>query len=153
MLSIVRRILFALGALLLAGGWGLTGFVDQHQQAAGDEAFVWWVEGVDLSADSPNFPVMATRSTPSDDSPTLEQVFEMLGTDGNGTSTEVATQPRAQAEVTRAVWPSMWVYIAAVVAMATGAGLMGLAAPWRGYDDGVEYESSAQMPLGLPRGP
>ena len=153
MLSILRRILFAVGAVLLAGGWGLTGFVDQHQQAAGGEAFGWWVEGVDLSEDNPNFPVMATRSTRSDDAPTLEQVFQMLESDGSGTSTEVVTPAQAQAGVTRAVWPSMWLYLAAVTAMAAGAGLMGLAAPWRGYDDGVEYESTAQVPLRPQRGP
>ncbi len=53
MVSILRRILFAAGAMLLAGGWGLTGFVGQHQQAAGDEAYAWWVEGVGLSDDGP----------------------------------------------------------------------------------------------------
>jgi hypothetical protein len=153
MLSILRRILFAVGAVLLAGGWGLTGFVDQHQEAAGDEAFVWWVEGVDLSEDSPNFPIMATRSTRSGNSPSLEQVFQMLESDGGGTPTKVAEPARAQAGVSRAVWPSMWVYMAAVAAMAGGAGLMGLAAPWRGFDDAVEYESSSSTPLRLQRGP
>ncbi len=41
------------GAMLLAGGWGLPGFVGQHRQAAGDEAYAWWVEGVGLSEDGP----------------------------------------------------------------------------------------------------
>jgi hypothetical protein len=41
----------------------------------------------------------------------------------------------------------------AVAAMAVGAGLMGLTAPWRGLDDGVEYESSSHTPLRLRRGP
>ncbi|MHC5009013.1 MAG: hypothetical protein ACYTGF_16835 [Planctomycetota bacterium] len=153
MLFIVRRILFAAGAVLLAGGWGLTGFVDQHQHAAGDEAFVWWVEGVDLSEDSPNFPMMVTRSTRTGDSPSLEQVFQMLESDGSGSAAEVSTPVQAQADVDRAVLPSMWLYLAAVTAMAAGAGCMGLAAPWRGCDDGVEYESSANMPLRLQRGP
>jgi hypothetical protein len=152
MLFIVRRILFAVGAVLLAGGWGLTGFVDQHQQAAGDEAFVWWVEGVDLSADSPNFSVMATRRARSGGSPSLEQVFQMLESDGSGTDDTEATPAQVQAEGGGAVWPSMCVYLAAVAAMAAGAGLMGLAAPWRGCDDGVEYESSANTPLRLQRG-
>ena len=153
MLSIVRRILFAVGAVLLAGGWGLTGFVDQHQQAAGDEAFVWWVEGVDLSEESPNFPLMATRRTKSGSSPSLEQVFQMLENDGSGAAAEEATPAQAPAEAGRVLWPSMCVYIAAVTAMAAGAGLMGLAAPWRGCDDGVEYESAANTPLRLQRGP
>jgi hypothetical protein len=153
MLSILRQILFAVGAVLLAGGWGLTGFVDQHQQAAGDEAFVWWVEGVDLSEDSPGLPVMATRRTGSGGSPSLEQVFQMLEGDGSGTDDKDATSGQVQAEAGRAVWPSMWVYLAAVTAMAAGAGLMGFAAPWRGCDEGVEYESSANTPLSLQRGP
>jgi len=152
MLSILHRILFAAGAVLLAGGWGLTGFVDQHQQAAGDEAFVWWVEGVDLSEDSPNFSVMATRRTKSGGSPSLEQVFQMLEGDGSGTDDKDSTPVQVQAEAGGAVWPSMWVYLTAVAAMAAGAGLMGLAAPLRGGDDGVEYESSANTPLRLQRG-
>jgi hypothetical protein len=153
MLFIVRRILFAVGAVLLAGGWGLTGFVDQHQQAAGDEAFVWWVEGVDLSEESPNFPVMVTRRARAGGSPSLEQVFQMLESDGSGAAAEDAAPAPVQAEEGRALWPSMCVYIAAVTAMAAGAGLMGLAAPWRGCDEGVEYESTANTPLRLQRGP
>jgi hypothetical protein len=153
MLFILRRILFAGGAVLLAGGWGLTGFVDQHQQASGDEAFVWWVEGVDLSEDSPNFPMMVTRRARSGGSPSLEQVFQMLESDGSPTAAEVATPVQVQAEVGRAVLPSMWLYLAAVTAMAAGAGLMGFAAPWRGCDEGVEYKSSAHLPLRLQRGP
>ena len=152
MLFLLRRILFAAGAALLAGGWGLTGFVDQHQQAAGDEAFVWWVEGVDLSEDSPRFPVMATRTARAGSSPSLEQVSQMLESDGSGGVSEAPAPPQTPAATGRAVWPSMSVYLLAVAAMAAGAGLMGLSAPWRG-DEGVEYGSTAQTPLRLQRGP
>jgi hypothetical protein len=96
--------------------------------------------------------MLATRSTGSSDSPSLEQVFQMLDSDGSGAADE-ASAPEVQTDVDRAVWPSMWVYLAAVTVMAVGAGLMGLAAPWRGCDDGVEIESSANMPLRLQRGP
>jgi hypothetical protein len=47
----------------------------------------------------------------------------------------------------------MWLYLAAVAAMVSGAGLMGLFAPWWEGDDGVEYESTAHAPLRLQRGP
>lgn len=42
----LRRGAFALGAVLLAGGWGLTGYVDARQQAAGVDAANQWRDGV-----------------------------------------------------------------------------------------------------------
>jgi hypothetical protein len=153
MASILRRILFAAGAMLLAGGWGLTGFVGQHQQAAGDDAYDWWVEGVVLSDDGRQAAVAAARSTRGGGSPSLEQVFQMLESDGGASSAVESTPPQGPTEMSRAVWPSMLVYLIGVAAMAVGAGLMGLSAPWRGCDDGGDFNSAAQMPLRLQRGP
>ncbi|MHC4129115.1 MAG: hypothetical protein ACYSUA_13270 [Planctomycetota bacterium] len=154
MVSILRRFLFAAGAVLLAGGWGLTGFVGQHQQAAGDDAFEWWVEGVELSDDGPLPHIaMAPSSARAGGSQTLEQVFHMLETDGGASTSAAATPPQAPEGTSRALWPSMWLYLAAVAAMAVGAGVMVLGAPWLGGDDGAAYESAAQMPLRLQRGP
>jgi len=150
MVSILRRFLFAAGAVLLAGGWGLTGFIGQHQQAAGDDAFEWWVEGVELSDDGPLPHIaMAPSSARAGGSPTLEQVFQMLESDGGASSPAAAPPPQTPGGESRALWPSMWLYLAAVAAMAVGAGLMGLGAPWQWADDGGEYESAAQTPLRL----
>ena len=41
----IRRIMFTIGAMLLMGGWGLTGYVDAYQHAAGAAAGVRWREG------------------------------------------------------------------------------------------------------------
>ncbi len=41
----IRRIVFTIGAMLLMGGWGLTGYVDAYQHAAGAAAGVRWREG------------------------------------------------------------------------------------------------------------
>ncbi|MHC4218211.1 MAG: hypothetical protein ACYSU7_07100, partial [Planctomycetota bacterium] len=61
MLSILRRFLFVAGALLLAGGWGSTGLISQHQEAAGDDALTWWIEGVELSDEVGYVPMMAAK--------------------------------------------------------------------------------------------
>jgi hypothetical protein len=153
MLSILRRFLFVAGALLLAGGWGATGFISQHQQAAGDDALTWWVEGVELSDDVGYVPGLAARGG-GGNSPTLEQVFQMLESDGDTASSgDAATRP-PQAGTSRVLWPSMWLHVLAVAAMAVGAGLMAMVVPWQGDDDGgAEDESSSQMPLRLQRGP
>ena len=62
----LRRIAFTLGAVLLVGGWGLTGYVDAHQQAAGPEAGALWRDGVaEASAVEPPMapPRVATPSS------------------------------------------------------------------------------------------
>ena len=42
----IRRLAFTAGAVLLAGGWGMTGYVDANQQAAGVDAKAHWNEGI-----------------------------------------------------------------------------------------------------------
>jgi hypothetical protein len=149
---ILRRLLFAAGAMLLAGGWGLTGFVGQNQHVAGDDAYEWWFEGVELSPDGPQ-PYRALAQTGrAGASPTLEQVFQMLESDGGGSSPS-ADPPQPPADDGRTLWPLMRGCLLGVAAMVVGAGVMGLAAPWREADDGGDYGSTAHMPLRLQRGP
>lgn len=60
----LRRIAFTLGAVLLVGGWGLTGYVDAHQHAAGPEAGALWRDGAhETSAVGP--PSAPPRVAPS----------------------------------------------------------------------------------------
>ncbi len=111
----LRRLAFTAGAVLLAGGWGMTGYVDANQQAAGVDAGARWYEGVRETTASvrPSVPVGAV-------------------VDGLSRPTTVL-KPASVFEITRQVTPPWSVlYLLAVAAMMAGAGLMALTAPWRG---------------------
>jgi hypothetical protein len=165
---IIRRLLFAVGAVLLIGGWGFTGFVALHQHAAGDYAEMWWFEGVELPAvDRPlgnaagrraGWPagsiVHGDAGGRGSGPPSLEQVFQMLEGESGEAAPSHGTGPAGPQAGRRALWPSMLMHLGGVVAMAVGAGLVALAGPWwAGESGGGAYESAAHMPLRLQRGP
>ncbi len=105
----LRRLAFTAGAVMLAGGWGMTGYVDANQQAAGVDAGVRWIEGI-----------RATTATVRPSAPDGAEVDELsTGSD--------------MLEVTRQVTPpSSVLYLFGVAAMMAGAGLMALTKPWHG---------------------
>ncbi len=104
----LRRLAFTAGAVMLAGGWGMTGYVDANQQAAGVDAGARWLEGV-----------RATTATVRPSAP-------------DGTGVEESSAPANLFEITRQVSPpSSVLYLLGVAAMMAGAGLMALTAPWR----------------------
>lgn len=105
----LRRLAFTAGAVLLAGGWGLTGYVDANQQAAGVDAAARWNEGV-----------RATTATMRPSAP-------------DGVEADELSAPATAFEITRQVRPpSSVLYLLGVVAMMAGAGLMALTRPWPG---------------------
>lgn len=111
----LRRLTFTAGAVLLAGGWGMTGYVDANQQAAGDEARARWNDGVRATTATvrPSVPVGA--------------VVDELSAPAN------VIEPANMFEITRQVTPPSSVqYLLGVAAMMAGAGLMALTAPWNG---------------------
>ncbi len=103
----LRRIAFTLGAVLLIGGWGMTGFINAHQHAAGADAGLWWREGVQET--------MATLR------PSLPAWTEGVPLASAGLAITDQVTP-----------PTAWLYLLGVMAMTAGAGLMALTVPWRG---------------------
>lgn len=104
----LRRLAFTAGAVMLAGGWGMTGYVDANQQAAGVDAGARWLEGV--------------RATTASVRPSAP----------DGTEVDGLSVPPNVFEITRQVTPpSSVLYLLGVAAMMAGAGLMALTAPWR----------------------
>ena len=126
----IRRIVFTIGAMLLMGGWGLTGYVDAYQHAAGAAAGVRWREGEQETT------ATLRRSTPL-------RTHVPDGSDGSiaggdqthEARTRITSRSPAPQEIslTRQVLPpSSWLYALGVVVMMAGAGLMALMVPWRG---------------------
>ncbi len=103
----LRRIAFTLGAVLLIGGWGMTGFINAHQHAAGADAGLWWREGV-----------QETKATLR---PSLPAWTEGVPLASAGLAITDQVTP-----------PTAWLYLLGVMAMTAGAGLMALTVPWRG---------------------
>ena len=129
----IRRIMFTIGAMLLVGGWGLTGYVDAYQHAAGSAAGELWRDGEQATTAS------MRRSDPPRE-PTAEPVAgsvagSVAGPDAPPTRIESrprVTKPKGM-ELTRQVTPpSSWLYALGVMIMMGGAGLMALMVPWRG---------------------
>ncbi|MCH8917603.1 MAG: hypothetical protein IIC52_06070 [Proteobacteria bacterium] len=122
--------MFTIGAMLLMGGWGLTGYVDAYQHAAGAAAGVRWREGEQETT------ATLRRSTPL-------RTHVPDGSDGSiaggdqthEARTRITSRSPAPQEIslTRQVLPpSSWLYALGVVVMMAGAGLMALMVPWRG---------------------
>jgi hypothetical protein len=103
----LRRLAFTLGAVLLIGGWGLTGFIDAHQHAAGADAGLWWRNGMQETTATlrPSVPAW-TEGVP-------------LASAGLAITDQITP-------------PSSWLYLLGVVSMTAGGGLMALTVPWRG---------------------
>ena len=123
----IRRIMFTIGAMLLMGGWGLTGYVDAYQHAAGAAAGVRWREGEQETT------ATLRRSKPA----------RNTAPDGSVAGGDPAPDARSrmkslsaaskQLSLTRQVLPpSSWLYALGVMIMMAGAGLMALMVPWRG---------------------
>ncbi len=133
----IRRIVFTIGAMLLMGGWGLTGYVDAYQYAAGSAAGVRWREGE-----------QATTATLRHSAPVRTDGPDgfMAGDDPAPQRTRIASRPAAAAmHLTRQVLPpSSWLYALGVVVMMTGAGLMALMVPWRGARMAAAAEAGMQ---------
>ena len=105
----LRRLAFTAGAVLLAGGWGVTGYVDANQQAAGVDAAVRWNEGI--------------RTTTATVRPAMP----------DGVEGDELSAPATAFEITQQVTPpSSVLYLLGVAAMMAGAGLMALTKPWPG---------------------
>jgi len=116
----IRRIMFTIGAILLMGGWGLTGYVDAYQHAAGAAAGVRWREGEQETT------ATLRRSTPL-------RTRAPGGSDGSIGDQKPEARTRQGISLTRQVLPpSSWLYALGVVVMMAGAGLMALMVPWRG---------------------
>ncbi len=123
----IRRIMFTIGAMLLMGGWGLTGYVDAYQHAAGAAAGVRWREGVQETTASLRQSKPARKAVPAGSvaggDPTPETRSRMKS----------LAAAQKQLTLTRQVLPpSSWLYALGVVIMMAGAGLMALMVPWRG---------------------
>jgi len=103
----LRRIAFTLGAVLLVGGWGMTGFIDAHQHAAGADAGLWWRSGM--------------QETTATIRPSVPAWAEGVPLASAGLAITDQVTP-----------PSSWLYLLGVMAMMAGAGLMALTIPWRG---------------------
>ena len=135
----IRRIMFTIGAMLLMGGWGLTGYVDAYQYAAGAAAGDRWREGEHATT------ATLRRSTPA-------RTHVPDGSIAGGDQTQEArtrTTPRSSAgkeiPLTRQVLPpSSWLYALGVVVMMAGAGLMALMVPWRGARMAAVAEAVAE---------
>ncbi len=126
----LRRLAFTAGAVLLAGGWGMTGYVDANQQAAGVEAGARWHEGVraTMASVQPSVPV--------------------------GAMVDESSAPANAFEITRQVTPpSSVLYLLGVAAMMAGAGLMALTAPWRGGDLAAAGGRAEQLRFASPPPP
>ncbi len=142
----IRRIVFAIGAMLLVGGWGLTGYVDAYQHAAGAAAGVRWREGE-----------QATTATLRPSAPVRIDVPDGPIAPGDPTpKTRIASRPPAsqQMRLTKQVLPpSSWLYALGVVVMMTGAGLMALTVPWRGARMAAAAEAGPQQHYASPPPP
>ena len=142
----IRRIVFAIGAMLLVGGWGLTGYVDAYQHAAGAAAGVRWREGE-----------QATTATLRPSAPVRIDVPDGPIAPGDPTpKTRIASRPPAsqQMRLTKQVLPpSSWLYALGVVVMMTGAGLMALTVPWRGARLAAAAEAGPQQHYASPPPP
>ncbi len=121
--------MFTIGAMLLVGGWGLTGYVDAYQYAAGSAAGDLWRDGQQATTAT-----MRRSAPPRTETPVAGPV---AGTEAAPTRIEPRTRtpkPKPKGlELTRQVTPpSSWLYALGVVIMMGGAGLMALMVPWRG---------------------
>ena len=123
----IRRIMFTIGAMLLVGGWGLTGYVDAYQYAAGSAAGDLWRDGQQATTATMRRSAPARTETPV--------AGPVAGTEA--APTRIEPRPRMPKpiglELTRQITPpSSWLYALGVVIMMGGAGLMALMVPWRG---------------------
>lgn len=119
--------MFTIGAMLLMGGWGLTGYVDAYQHAAGAAAGVRWREGEQETTASLRQSKPARKAVPAG---------SVAGGDlAPETRSRMKSLAAAQKQLTltrQVLPPSSWLYALGVVIMMAGAGLMALMVPWRG---------------------
>jgi len=156
----IRRIVFTIGAMLLMGGWGLTGYVDAYQHAAGAAAGIRWREGEQATTATmrPSAPVRTEVPAASDGSNGSNGSDGTEGSVAGGdptTETPIASRrPAAPVHLTRQVLPpSSWLYALGVVVMMTGAGLMALMVPWRGARMAAAAEAGPQQHYAAPSTP
>ena len=156
----IRRIVFTIGAMLLMGGWGLTGYVDAYQHAAGAAAGVRWREGEQATTATLRQATPVRTEVPEvPDVPDVPDVSVMPdGSIAGGDpipDTTIAPPPSAAPmHLTRQVLPpSSWLYALGVVGMMTGAGLMALTVPWRGARMAAAAEASPQQHYVSPPAP
>ena len=144
----IRRIVFTIGAMLVMGGWGLTGYVDAYQHAAGAAAGVRWREGE--QATTATLQRSAPVRTDVPDGPDGPDGFMADGEPAPRSRT-VSRQAAAAMQLTRQVLPpSSWLYALGVVTMMTGAGLMALMVPWRGARMAAAAEAGSQHHYASP---
>jgi putative endonuclease len=140
--------MFTIGAMLLMGGWGLTGYVDAYQHAAGAAAGVRWREGEQETT------ATLRRSSP----------VRTAATDGSTAGGEPTPDTRSRSKsksaaknglsLTRQVLPpSSWLYALGDMTMMTGAGLMALMIPWRGARMAAAAEAVPQQHYMAPAAP
>ena len=123
----LRRLAFTTGAVLLAGGWGMTGYVDANQQAAGVDAKAYWTEGV--------------REATASIRPSVSE----------GVAAGELSAPRNAFVVTRQVTPpSSILYLVGVASRMAGAGLMALTAPWHGGGRAEQRRFASPPPQTFP---
>ncbi len=133
--------MFTIGAILLMGGWGLTGYVDAYQHAAGAAAGVRWREGEQETT------ATLRRSTPL-------RTRAPGGSDGAIGDQNPEARTRQGISLTRQVLPpSSWLYALGVVVMMAGAGLMALMVPWRGARMAAVAEAAPQQHYESPPPP
>lgn len=120
----IRRIVFMIGAMLLVGGWGVTGYVDAYQYAAGAAAGERWREGEQESQ------AIIRQSVPAGIEPVTDST---AGSEQRPQRVSSRPKTTAGAQILRQVTPpSSWLYVLGVLTMMGGAGLMALTVPWRG---------------------
>ena len=144
----IRRIMFTIGAMLLMGGWGLTGYVDAYQHAAGAAAGVRWREGEQETT------ATLRRSAPPRTNTPDGAVAQ--GNPAPDTRTRITSRLPAAKEfsLTRQVLPpSSWLYALGVMIMMGGAGLMALMVPWRGARMAALAETVPQQHYIAPEAP
>lgn len=121
----IRRIAFTIGAMLLVGGWGLTGYVDAYQHAAGAAAGQRWRDGEQE-------PVATIRPSSREET---ESGAAPAVASGSSSAFRAVSRSKAAAALTltrQITPPSSWLYGLGVLTMMGGAGLMALTVPWRG---------------------
>ncbi len=144
----IRRIMFTIGAMLLMGGWGLTGYVDAYQHAAGAAAGVRWREGEH-----------ATTATLRQSTPARTNVPDGPIPPGDPTPqprtriTSRSPAPKGLSLSRQVLPPSSWLYALGVVVMMAGAGLMALMVPWRGARMAAVAEAVPQQHYESPPPP
>ena len=151
----MRRITLVLGAVLFAGGWGLTRYLDAQQLASGSSAGTLWREGVRRTTvsmkPSPTPPIVhqldadllgrtIDEARAPDAAPSVEQVFQILDESGvaPGHGRDLPTVSRTS----QVMLPVRTLYLGGVIAMVAGALLIALIVPL-----GRNSGTTAQLPI------